>query len=670
MVVAMIFIFGSMKYNNSIIERKGAVPINQFIELALIILIIFAVVFITYTNLSFLKYRQREFGLYFTLGMTSNNIVKLIFVENILIFVISLLTGLSTGILFSRLYYLGLNKILPIKYIVYELNFESVFLSIAIFGIINFLNFLFNIIYLKKSPVVINLKGNRVKDKNFFGIVLGTISLVFMIVSMHLVKKIFMNEIFQSNDVAMTIIFVSVFIFPYFIIGTYLLIVKKVFKLNKSLYNNNVLVLSNMVYKLFSYKNIIFIAFLLISVSFVFSSYQYYNYSACEKLNDSANNYEIKFVEKGIMNNIDKSEVKKVLDNNGGEIEEYSVLECLNLYSFRKYEDSFELWSECEKVVSESNFNNHINTNYDILEDELLYVSNTEIDERYDIEDLIAVTKLNNRFSEFENYNFTMDEDILFKNLKNTTGLNIENSKIKTIEEPFSNSTGYYNLVIHKIYVVDDKVYNNLKNNIDETRIEKYHLLKGKFGNKSFNALVEKLKKINGLDDGLWEKPSLNGYDREGNENDIYDTNIENFRPMLKSETLNLMIESLGVGLFVLLFLSILFIVSEGIIIYYKVLSNITDDMERIISLRRIGMTLKEFKILISKELAVLFFTPVLLGCGIGFYFLYLLDSISEMLLGFIPLVIKMIFIYFFIQLFVFFVTRNKYIKEIKKIVI
>jgi len=136
LIVAMLFMYGSLIFNSTIVNSIGKSSLYDTVIVSLGGTILFSIIFITYTNVSFLKNRGKEFGVYLTLGMTAKDLIKLIFMENISIMIAALLTGILGGTLFGRLFYMGLNKILEGTTIVYEINYESILLSIGVFTLI------------------------------------------------------------------------------------------------------------------------------------------------------------------------------------------------------------------------------------------------------------------------------------------------------------------------------------------------------------------------------------------------------------------------------------------------------------------------------------------------------------------------------------------------------
>lgn len=95
-IVAVLFMYGTLFFNDSIPDNTKSVFNFSFVAIVL-----FCIVFISYTQTYFVKFRGKEFGVYLTLGMTARDLKKMTRRENIIIISISLLTGI-TAVCFFR----------------------------------------------------------------------------------------------------------------------------------------------------------------------------------------------------------------------------------------------------------------------------------------------------------------------------------------------------------------------------------------------------------------------------------------------------------------------------------------------------------------------------------------------------------------------------------------
>ena len=83
---------------------------------------LFSFFFLFYTNSFLMKRRKKEFGLLNILGMGKKHIALVIFCETLILLLISLVVGIGLGILFDKLMFLLLMKLLGTG--VSELSFQ------------------------------------------------------------------------------------------------------------------------------------------------------------------------------------------------------------------------------------------------------------------------------------------------------------------------------------------------------------------------------------------------------------------------------------------------------------------------------------------------------------------------------------------------------------------
>ena len=109
--IAMFYILCFLSNNDMIDTLPGAPDIRFIMYLGCIVVGLFSLVIISYTNSFIMKRRHRELGLYNILGMEKRHIARLLCCESILLGTGSILCGLALGILLSKLILLLLLKL-------------------------------------------------------------------------------------------------------------------------------------------------------------------------------------------------------------------------------------------------------------------------------------------------------------------------------------------------------------------------------------------------------------------------------------------------------------------------------------------------------------------------------------------------------------------------------
>ena len=152
---------------------------------------------ITYANHFLIKKRKKELGIYMTLGMPKSSISKILFLETLLIGLISLVAGLFLGIIVSQ----GLSEItarllgVDLEGYRFTLSIDALVKSAAYFGIIFFLVIILNQLTIRRYKLIDLLnagkKNEEMKLKSMFvSVVLFALSLVMLITAYVLVLKI------------------------------------------------------------------------------------------------------------------------------------------------------------------------------------------------------------------------------------------------------------------------------------------------------------------------------------------------------------------------------------------------------------------------------------------------------------------------------------------------
>ncbi|MBU3185403.1 FtsX-like permease family protein [Clostridium estertheticum] len=130
-IIAVLLMYGSLMFSKEFIDGSKANGLTDNVMTMLMLMIIFSIVFISYTTISFIRYRGKEFGVYLTLGVTTKDLRKILFIENILILFASMVTGMIVGTLFSRLFYMIIGKILWIDNFRPSLNIKTYSMCLA-----------------------------------------------------------------------------------------------------------------------------------------------------------------------------------------------------------------------------------------------------------------------------------------------------------------------------------------------------------------------------------------------------------------------------------------------------------------------------------------------------------------------------------------------------------
>ena len=112
-MVMMYYILSSLIESPALAHMPGGSVLISVLLLGCVVIAVFSLFFLFYTNSFLLKQRYREFGLYNILGMDKWNISKIMVWETLFVAVFAIGAGLIAGIIFSKAAELVLLNLLP-----------------------------------------------------------------------------------------------------------------------------------------------------------------------------------------------------------------------------------------------------------------------------------------------------------------------------------------------------------------------------------------------------------------------------------------------------------------------------------------------------------------------------------------------------------------------------
>ena len=165
-MVMMFYIISFLANGNALDNVTGGNIMQQTLTFGYIVIAVFSLIFLFYTNSFLIRRRKKEFGLYNILGMGKWNLGRVLVWESIVVSLISIVSGLFCGILFSKLAELAMIKVLHAENN-FTLNIEwksveytaIVFAAIFLFLLINTLR------QIKSSEPIELLKSESAGEK-------------------------------------------------------------------------------------------------------------------------------------------------------------------------------------------------------------------------------------------------------------------------------------------------------------------------------------------------------------------------------------------------------------------------------------------------------------------------------------------------------------------------
>ena len=251
LVIMMFYVLLYLSSSKSLWSMPAATFLAAVLPLGIVVIAVFSVLFLFYTNSFLIKTRAREFGLYNILGMNRHNLSILLFFENAIVFIAALLSGLLFGIAFSKMGELILFKLAEAE-ADYSLNISYFSLIItalcylAIYALL-FLNSLIKVAKLKPIELLNSSKQGEKRPKG--NIILALLGLIILLMAY------FLAVYYSGSFTAIFTFFIAVILV---IIATYLLFIAGsvtlcgILKSNKPYYykSNHFISISSLAYRM------------------------------------------------------------------------------------------------------------------------------------------------------------------------------------------------------------------------------------------------------------------------------------------------------------------------------------------------------------------------------------------------------------------------------------
>ncbi len=565
-IIMTFYIIYSIAMNEGIGQMRGGEYVKIMMGLGTVIVSIFAVIFLIYTNSFLIKQRKKEIGLYSILGMEKKHIGKVLLYETLITSLCSLGLGLLLGIIFSKFMFLLLLNILRADiYLSFYISIKGIKLTSILFGSV-FLVTLFSNLYHIKISNPINLlhggeKGEREPKAKIFITLFGFVTLTSGYIIALTVKSP-ISAVFMFFVAAALVIFG---VYSLFTSGS--IAILKMLKKNKSFYynSNNFISVSSMIYRMkanaVGLSNICILSTMVLVVLSITVSL----YAGVENI--TANLFP---------------------------------MDC----TISKHDASEEVESEINSVIKNFNINYNISITDEISYRYIGFNAYTR-ENNFITEQVKGKTGRDNlcnfyvttvsEFNKMKNTNYTVSkgEILIFKN-KGNFGFkecNIGNLSFNVRDELndfyIHRKSSNPAMITFGIVVLDESVMKDIFLEFDKT-----HEMKTDYS-LSFNV------KGNEAD--------VSGFNKVL-DNELTKIGVHLSSKLLQKEELN----SIDGGfLFIGMFLGTLFIMATVLIIYYKQISEGYDDNLRFKIMQKVGMSKFEVKKAIDKQILMVFFIPL-----------------------------------------------------------
>ncbi|MFS0777102.1 ABC transporter permease [Neobacillus sp. 3P2-tot-E-2] len=267
---------------------------------------------------------------------------------------------------------------------------------------------------------------------------------------------------------------------------------------------------------------------------------------------------------------------------------------------------------------------------YDIADDTILITSSSDYNRFASLisEKQIEVNNGQVIVVEFEGTNFGQTSELLNESIKLESDVTLKPNEDEVISSRALPATDSY-------YIVSDHDFEKLPNPVEVQSFYAWQVTDGEAG---IMAASEKLYK-----------------------------HLERFKIMSVEYEIYQIMKFYGPILFVGLFIGIVFFVSAGSFLYFRLYMDLDEDKQKFSSISKMGLTVKELKKVLNRQTAILFFAPIIVALVHGAVALTALSNLFSFNL--VKESVMVLGVFLVIQNIYFFIVRYFYIKQIKNVI-
>ncbi len=573
--VCIFYLFNSMDSQTAILEvtsrQSEMIDLLEQILSYISVFVSFILGFlIIYASRFLIKKRNKEFGVYMTLGMSKRKISLLLLIETFIIGLISLAFGLLLGIVLSQITSIFVANLFEANMSKFTFNFSktALFKTILYFGIIYFIVMIFNTIIVNKNKLIDLLQASKKQEKiriksSMISVILFFIS-VLMLGSAYYMVTAGVNDLLKY-DVSILLVpillgTIGTILFFYSVAGMSLKIISKCHnlyskKLNTFVFKQINSKINTMVISISIICLMLFVTLCLLTSAFTIKDY----------FNNSINTYApVDYQIVSINQNVRVTEL----------LEDTFVKENTkdNLVVSEYYDENFDYAKSLGKVYEQ------IKQEYSYIQfDSPVYImSEADYNKLARLLKIDTVTIQDDEYAIVSNYNTDIYESVLKSN-STMIIFNHELKPYKKLINGFVNISG--NPANLGFFVVSDQI-------IEKDHL-KYEILSGNYNSKDqkiIDKLEEKVKKFH-----------------------TEETLIKDTRNEIEISAAGLT----AIITFIGLYLGIIFLISSSAILALKELSDCIDDKKKYKILRQIGADEKEINKALFMQTFIFFMMPL-----------------------------------------------------------
>ncbi|RKF45643.1 ABC transporter permease [Bacillus wiedmannii] len=619
--IAIFFSFAVYLFHPKLHMTDVNVALNILMTISEVVIVFFSFFFLLYSIGTFLKVRKKQFGILTVLGISQKQLKRLVFLENMLIGVLSIFFGIQLGLVFSQFFLLVTAKITHVPGLYLYWPTGAIILTIVIFLGLFILVSSFTPMLIRTRKAVRLLKEGTKQKERKASVLISLFGATCLISGYALAANplYFMS---LGDIIGLLYAISSIFVIPsliaagtYFFFSQISFLLIRILKTRRKFYMKriNMLWISDLASRIRTNINMLFIVAMLSTLAFTMITFLY-GFGKFTKFDEIRKN-PFPFTYLSHTENTLADEHLNWLEQKFNE-EHFTYTKFkTDIYEVSSAEDTTHLYYAIKQ------------SDYNVLAKALNWETLTvNKNESYilmkDLDDQVIGTLHN-------------------QEKKNTLTLTQNNLQLQVKE--YKGYNPFPNRLIYQLLILSDE-------------------------NVEALSTVSKQMSVYSFKVYDWEKAHNIG--------SAFTTKIYNESEAIKAEhppfhaseaSDSLYKAKLNVASFFLIgtFLGVIFFIGAGSVLYFRMYTDLTNEQEKYVTITKIGLTAAEMKRSATIQLAILFFVPYIMA---SIHTMFATKMLQEILhLSFFAEITIVLMIFGTVEILFFLLIRSFYMQKLSQ---
>ncbi|MGF9828881.1 ABC transporter permease [Bacillus anthracis] len=619
--IAIFFSFAVYLFHPKLHMTDVNYALNILMTISEVVIVFFSFFFLLYSIGTFLKVRKKQFGILTVLGISQKQLKRLIFIENMLIGVLSIFFGIQLGLVFSQFFLLVTAKITHVPGLYLYWPTSAIILTIIIFlGLFILVSSFTPMLIRTRKAVRLLKEGTKQKERK--ASVLISLFGAICLISGYALAANPLYFLSLGDIIGLLYAISSIFVIPsliaagtYFFFSQISFLLIRILKARRTFYMKriNMLWISDLASRIRTNINMLFIVAMLSTLAFTMITFLY-GFGKFTKF-DAIRENPFPFTYLSHTENTLADEHLNWLEQKFNE-EHFTYTKFkTDIYEVSSAENNTQLYY----AIKQSDYNVLAKA----LNGEKLTVNKNE---SYilmkDLDDQVIGTLHN-------------------KEQKNTLTLTQNNLQLQVKE--YKSYSPFPNSLIYQLLILSDENVEALSTVSKQMSVYNFKVTDWEKAHNIGSSFITKIHNDNAAIQA--EHPPFHASEASDS---LYKT-------------------KLNVASFFLIgtFLGVIFFIGAGSVLYFRMYTDLTNEQEKYITITKIGLTETEMKRSATIQLAILFFVPYIMA---SIHTMFATKMLQEVLhLSFFAEITVVLMIFGTVEILFFLLIRSFYMQKLSQ---